>query len=187
MHRRLKLLVLVTLLAHLAIGNAFGAERSEPVNRLITQAITSEEKMDQASVRSTLVRNVAAYCSEVDRSFPRNSPADEAWLNSEMRGDSNRVIRALGSSQRGRQKARTFVTECQSFANMYLSGNLGDKRVSMIGLALAFSRFDDDAKIYGDQNGVDGKKLGFELLSPVTDSLIYAAFMEAMTSDQSRK
>ncbi len=184
MHRSLKLLVSAALLAHLAIGNAFGAEWSEPANRLITQAITSQDKMDEAGVRSTLVRNVAAYCSEVDRSFPRNSPADEAWLNSEMKGDSNRAIRALGSPQRGRQKARTFVTECQGFANTYLSGTYKDKRVSMIGLALTFSRFDDDAKLYGDQNGVDGKKLGFELLSPVTDSLIYAAFMEAMTSDQ---
>lgn len=148
------------------------------VSRELTKATLSGE-MSEIADRQNLVRVALAYCAEVEKAFPQNSPADDRWLDGEMAGEAERPLRALVSPELGRRRAQVFVRDCKSAGSGYLNDAPAFRVISIISLAHAFARFDTDTEQSAERNGVDAKKFAFLFMDTVADTLVLASLFEA--------
>lgn len=149
----------------------------EPVPGLFLLTLDREALRTDAG-RDALALAAASYCEEVDRRYPRNSPAEEEWLTTEIAAQGDRMLRAAQSAEFGRRATAAFTTTCNSFADAYQQGS---HQTGLIGMAYAFVRYDGDAEFYAKKNGVDARELGLAALGSAGEALIFAALMEAQT------
>ena len=61
----------------LSLPQAAFAEKISNVTSRLVMANVSTENLRQPNVRLKLVEDAKTYCDEVDRVFPRNSPAED--------------------------------------------------------------------------------------------------------------
>jgi hypothetical protein len=150
-------------------------QQSPIVSRLISASLPKSQ-FAKSQDRSALVQAVVDYCSEVGKVYPRNSPAEDEWLNAELLAGGSRTERALASAELGRRKAANFVTECHGFTSAYHSGR---RTFGMVGLAQAFNKFHIDAEFMAKKNRVNPDGVGLGLLTVALDGLLSAALYEA--------
>src|SRR4051812_28153679 len=56
------------------------AVQTSPSAKALFLAAIDQDKLATPAGRDALVQATQAYCDEVGRSYPRNSPAEEEWL-----------------------------------------------------------------------------------------------------------
>jgi hypothetical protein len=151
---------------------AFAAERSDTLRPFLL-AQTPSDQFESAETRASLIESALAYCRDVRSVFPRSSPAEKAWIDGEMNGSGDRMIRLLQTAEWGRLQAENFVDGCISFAELGKS-QPWDVR-AYIGLAFSFSKFRPYAEGAARQNGVDPDRFGFSYLGTKDLSFLRAA------------
>lgn len=173
MRRLIGFAAVAAIAAMSAPAKAQAADVSPVAKSLFVVAIHTE-KLSTPAARYELVQASQSYCEEVERVYPRNSPAEEEWINTEMKGEEARVSRVMRSAELGRRVASVFVTSCKASVAGYAS----HKQRALTALAYTFLRFSRDANYFAEKNGVDGKQLGFGGLSLVVEGLLVAALAE---------
>lgn len=143
-------------------------------------ASLSQDNMAEAAKRLELVDAIGAYCQSLERAFPKNSPAENAWLQGEMGGEPDRMMRAVESPEAARRQAEAFVISCTSNARAYSAG--GNRPKVLVALALTFNRFQYEAADAARKNNVDVDRYGFRSLRFVTTALLVAALLEPSPS-----
>jgi len=124
--------------------------------------------------RMALVTAVAAYCADVERIFPQNSPAEDQWLKAEVDAGGERLMRAVRSAEWGRRQAKNFTTACAAWVPVFKVP--GNSARALTGLAHAFVRFSEDSASYARANDLDPERLGLPyMLRMTTESLLTAA------------
>lgn len=160
---------------------AWGAESSLATQQLISASL-DEQKMAKSGERQNLVLAAKNFCDEVKQAFPANSPSEERWLSEEIVAGGPRTIRALGSAEFGRHKAKNFGNNCLSAAQGYLGGKPEHRTMAIISLAHAFAVFAADAEIHARNNGIDPGRFASAILDFPTRTIIYAALQEEVNS-----
>ena len=148
------------------------APTSPATQQLLRSALQLDAMSNDKDVAG-LIRAVAAYCAEVSDVYPRNTPAEDQWLASEIKGGGNRLPRVFQSAELGRRVAANFTGECKSYVSAYARPS--QRRVALVGLAYTFTRFERDAAFYAPKNGVDPKRFAFGSLSAAVEAILLAA------------
>jgi hypothetical protein len=105
------------------------------------------------------------YCQALGNAFPKNSPAEERWLDDELTGDNQRLMRALNSAEMGRRQTDAFIRDCKTATSTYLQSD-GNKAQSIFMLIFSISRFHaEERSRWAQQNGLDPQYWGFNILS----------------------
>ena len=123
--------------------------------------------------RAKLASDADVYCAFIEHDFPRNSPAEDQWLDGEIAGGSDRMLRAIGSTEFGRRRAAVFVSDCKLFGNLLRAKP--DSSKGFAGLAFAFVRFSGDAEDAARQNKLDAQFYGFPVMHDATEAFLRAA------------
>lgn len=135
--------------------------------------------IDTESKRDEMVTRVRKYCEFVDREFPRNSPAEEHWLDQETEAGTDRFFRAVASPEWGRRMTDYFVKECFAFSDAYkLSATSAQKEWALIMLAHTFVKRKDDLEDALKSNGIDDEKFGFFVLDSIAQKVLEMAALE---------
>jgi hypothetical protein len=113
----------------------------------------------------------------VKLAYPQNSPAEDQWLDAEIKGSNERVMRALASAEMGRRQARYFTTACSNWTAQL--AKVPDTWRSYVALAYAFLRFAGDAEFFAPKNNVDGGALAFGLAPRNAAEALLVAAMES--------
>ncbi len=130
--------------------------------------------LESLAGRTKLVSAVREYCSEIERVYPQNSPAEEQWLRNELRGGGDRFIRALASAEWGRSEAKLFTDQCGKWSAAFEGEP--DRPRYYVGLAYEFMRFDGDAENFARMNNIDPEEFNFGVtLSSTSEALVLAA------------
>lgn len=156
--------------------DAARANKSSLATQNIIQASLDSKKLATQEGRSALARSVNQYCNELQQAYPTNSPSEETWLNNEIAGESNRSLKAFGSAEFGRRKAKVFLDECLRSSQWALKAP--EKSIYFMVLTHAFIRFSGDAAYFAKLNGVDAEKSWLEgAPRAASEALAYAAVM----------
>ena len=146
-----------------------------PEAKAMVGATIVDDDFESVGSRRALVEATAAYCERFSASLPRNSPADAAWLEGELKGEGRRTVDALGSVQFARHLGSRFVRECLTFAAIAADNPSNAK--ALIGLAIAFERVDDNLMRLEGQNGITREGYAFDIgLGIVSSAFMRAAF-----------
>ena len=136
--------------------------------------VTKYEGWAAPAQRSALVAAVAAYCTDIERAFPQNSPAEDQWLTAEVDAGGERLMRAVRSAEWGRRQAKNFTTACATWTAVF--NTPGNSARGLTGLAHTFVRFSEDSAFYARANNLDPERLGLPcMLRMTTESLLVAA------------
>jgi len=166
--------VVLALIA--AIGQPAAASELSKGTRELGLATIDQNKLASAEGRLALVNAVKAYCSDVQATYPTNSPSEEQWISSEMSGDVNRMQNVMSSPEMGRRFAKVFTDQCVSASDWAIKQP--EKSVHLVILAHSFIRFASDAEYFGKKNGVDVERYSFKWLPrSAAEALAYAAIM----------
>ncbi|MCL4671685.1 MAG: hypothetical protein KJZ64_01840 [Sphingomonadaceae bacterium] len=182
MQRLLLTAMSLAMLCLAAPRQAVAAEWSNAADQLVSAAISGN--MREPADRRNLVQAALTYCDEVEIAFPRNSPADDRWLDGEIAAGGERAGRTLMSAEFGRRKAQAFVRDCKSSAIGYLNDGHEHRTIAIIALAKAFADFDTDTEYYATSNGVNADRFSFLFIDTIADSLINASLYEAAQSNR---
>lgn len=126
--------------------------------------------------RLTLIKSVNLYCSELQKTYPTNSPSEEQWLDREIAGGGNRAFNVVSTAEFGRRTAKIFLDECLRSSEWAIKAP--DKTIYYIVLAHSFIKYSGDAASYAKRNGVDADKFALEVAPrSATEALAYAAIM----------
>ena len=173
MHLRTLPKIMLALLAFIFSSAAFAQASDEVKNLLLASDKTGE--MENAEVRKDLLDSAEAYCVAIEHEFPKNSPTEDEWLNSELRGTGNRACNAIASVEMVRRMAANLTGECLFFVNMARLEPNSAK--GFIGLAIAFDKADGNLHQRAEEIGVDPEKFGFEfILGIATSGFLRAAY-----------
>lgn len=151
------------------------APDASPATLALMRAGLDQGALAKREGRLTLVETVRAYCQEIAGAYPRNSPTADAWLNGELESGGDRALRAMGTAEQGRRKAKVFTESCARWTEA--ASAVPDRPRYYVGLAYEFSRFSQDAEIFASRNGIDGQRYAFFLLDDTAQSLMLAALM----------
>lgn len=116
--------------------------------------------------RLQIVKAFATYCAALQNQFPTNSPAENAWLDTEINAGGERVMRVLRSSEFGRRSAANFTNQCLSATSVYLD-NEQVRPQSVFFLIGAIARFAPDLPQQAAANGLDPERWGFSIVQSV--------------------
>ncbi|RYG56297.1 MAG: hypothetical protein EON56_04375 [Alphaproteobacteria bacterium] len=131
--------------------------------------------MNTADGRVALASAVKSYCEEISRVYPQNSPAENAWLDKELRSGGERAMRAIDTSERGRQRAKVFTDGCRDWSAAL--SKEPDRPRYYVGLAYEFSRFAGDAAYFAKKDSIDADLYAFVILDDAAQALMLAALM----------
>ncbi len=146
---------------------------SSAAGALVTHAV-DEKALKTELARKMLTARVKAYCEEIRGVFPRNSPAEDAWLKGEIEAGGERVTRVLSSPEWGRRQVNSFTDGCLRQTSAL--ENLPENAKAYAGLGYIFARLGNDSGYYARRNNIDPEKFGFPLVvNLVTQSLLAAA------------
>lgn len=110
-----------------------------------------------------VVAVVGRYCAALQQRYPTNSPAEDQWLEREMGGGGERLIRALASAEFGRRDAAMFTANCISMTEAFEM--YPDARPNILfALIGSIARYSPDAEYHAESNGLDGDAWGFTFL-----------------------
>lgn len=163
-------LILAAFFATPATAQDANAATKELLTHTLVTGLTTEEG------RSDLVEGVKGYCAALDRAWPSNSPRENDWLDRELSGGGERILRTLESAEFARRSGRAFIERCNTWSSAL--ADLPSLR-NYAGLAYALVSFAGDAEYYGQRAGVD--VVGFSLdLAPrvAAEALLAASLME---------
>jgi hypothetical protein len=167
---------LAAALCAVSISKA-SAQSYDPAVKALAAAAIDEQQLSSAEARLALVKAAASYRYDLGRQYRRNSPAEEAWLKSEIAGGGDRPEQAIRSAEFGRLMAANFVDGCSEAAAAY--DDAKDKSKALVWLAYIFARFAPDAKYYADKNGVNAEAFGLDFLPhTAVKALLWAALQE---------
>jgi hypothetical protein len=172
-------------LCTIAVSFLIGGIGSQPAHsaelgkaaRELSNAMFVDNLATPAS-RAMLVNSVKNYCLEIERRYPRNSPNEDIWLDTEIDASGDRMIRVMNSPEFGRRMAANFIIDCKGYASEYSEN--GKKVYGLIGLARNFVKFYPDAELYAKKNNMNVEDLGFGGLRLVTQFILMAALNESM-------
>ena len=147
--------------------------------RDLVRAATRFDEMESQDARTGLIDSAEAYCTALEREFPKNSPAEDEWLDDELRGAGNRPRNALGSVEMVRRIASNFTGECLFFVSVARVDPNSPK--GFVGLAMAFDKADGNLHTRADDVGVNPETFGLEIVLRIARSgFLRAAYV---TSD----
>lgn len=136
--------------------------------------------------RDNMVMRVEAYCHEIKRVTPRNSPSEEVWLDGELKdgfklnSDNSRFIRATQSPESARRRFAVFSEGCLNAAGLYKSGK---ETIALAALTVEFSRF-EEPEVIGRRAGLDEDKFMMWMFRTFTEKLALATFHSAVDREQ---
>src|SRR5690606_20816969 len=88
-----------------------GAVETSPTARSLLRVTLDYDELATPAGRKSLAVAARDYCAEIERDYPKTSPAEEQWLMSEINGAGDRVMRALASAEMGRRMAARFTED----------------------------------------------------------------------------
>ena len=140
--------------------------------------VVNPNKLLTSQRRQNLVGAVKAYCSDIKRVYPRNSPKDSEWLLAELTsGGSNRVIAAVSSAEGGRRAAELFTEDCLNLSASFAKAP--DQPTAFTALGYTFFRFRKDSALLARKNGLNPDQMGFPTVLDMTiDALLFSALVE---------
>ncbi len=168
----MRLWVLATVLAVSFSQLVYAATRAASFDALVRTGYPSDNFKSQKS-RDELVEAAGNYCADIEKAMPRNSPAEERWLDAEIKGDWPRVERALISPEWRRRASATFVDDCKAFVSIYRMP--GQETRALVGLALTYSRFGQEAVEAFKVNKVNADSLLPAIIKWQVDRFLYAS------------
>lgn len=152
---------------------AYSADTSE-VSKLLLRATLDVDALKTSSGRSALASAAKAYCGELERDYPRNSPAEDQWLSAETRGSSERAMRAINSPEMGRRMAARFIEDCAALSQAVLAAP--DSARPSAALAYTFVRYMGDAEFFAAKNGIDTEQYAFgTALRSTVEALLFSS------------
>ena len=174
-----KVLQFLFALALLGAPSFAQAKETQPELRALSRFMFMRAEFEAPDTRVSFIKALQAYCLALDKAFPKNSPSEQAWLDNEIdSGDSNRMIRAYGTSEWSRAMVENYTSTCQAFTQSYLSEP--DKRiVALFALIEATSRISDSAALHARRNGLDADRWGFLVLDDSVTALSMAGIWES--------
>lgn len=152
--------------------------QASSATRDLLQVTLDNDALSSLPGRKRLIAAVGAYCAEVRALYPRNSPAEDQWLASEVTGGGDRPERAVASAEFGRRRTALFVDGCARWkAEFEIDPSHGR---AFIGLAYTFVRLIDDSTFYARKNNIDPDQLGFPFaLRSGAEALLLAALLSS--------
>ena len=167
--KKLSFLVALMMCAHQsAVANPSLATQN------LLQASLNQANLDTQEGRLSLVKSVNQYCSELQKAYPTNSPAEDQWLSREIAGGGDRPYKVISTAEFGRRTAKVFIDECLRSSEW--AEKAPDKTIYLIVLTHVFAKYSGDAALYAKRNGVDADKFALEFAPrSATEALAYAA------------
>lgn len=158
---------LAYLIAMVFAANAAHSSSPTEATRLLTRFnLDNGMPPGSAEGRKALTLAIKNYCNEIDRIYPRNTPQEDQWLDNEIAGEAERLMRAASSAEYGRRLARNFTAGC-----VKMTGNIErepNRPFNYIALAWEFSRFTSDAAFFARKNKIDPDMYGFGVTTSST-------------------
>jgi hypothetical protein len=130
-----------------------------------------------ATFRAKLIQTFVAYCQEVLKSLPTNTPTEDAWVASEQKtSDGAKIGRLLNSTEYSRYILKNTFSECKDITTTLVQiQNLPEKekgteisaRLEASYLVKLALNFNDDLKPYLSKIDLNhDRKIELELLLP---------------------
>lgn len=160
------------LISLFSVAPAHAMELAPSASSLF-EAASNRDALATEDGRSKLVTAVYNYCSDLDRAYPTNSPAEDQWLDGEVHGGGDRTTRALASAELGRRQANAFTKSCISISRL-------QKRPAsardFTALGFFFVQFMKDSAYYARKNNVNPEKYGFDIiLHSAVEALLWSS------------
>lgn len=173
------LLKFVVMFGFLASALQAQTRNMRPEVRVLAELSLFAKEYEKPEARDQLVRALNSYCIALDKAFPKNSPAEEAWISGEFASkDSTRILRVVDSPEWGRRMASEFTESCLSLTGNFFS-NPDQRIVSLFALIQAVARFHGDAATYARKNKLDPDNWGFIILGSSIEALGRAGVWES--------
>ncbi len=142
----------------------------------LLRATSNNEQLKSPERRQSLAAKVKAYCEEIEDVYPRNSPAEEQWLDNEIKSGGDRVSRVLSSPEFGRRQAKLFTDGCMQWS-LALEEH-SDRSRYYVGLAYVFLKFSTDAEFLAKKNALNPENFGLSYIPrSVAEALLLAALL----------
>jgi hypothetical protein len=107
-------IALLALAITIAMVSGSTAQKVSAMDEVITLAATSAADFT-ADLRAKFAQSLAKYCQEVLHALPTNTPAEDAWVTSEI-GNGAKIGRLLNSKEYGRSILKEHFSECKDTA-----------------------------------------------------------------------
>jgi hypothetical protein len=128
--------------------------------------------------RAKFVRLLSAYCREILRRLPTNTPSEDAWVASEGKTSDMAKVRRLTSSREfSRKELKDTFSACEQTTDKLIKPDglsVAYEAANLVSLSVTFNN-DGDIAIYAPKAEVNPKELGFDFLPSVRRSLLVAA------------
>jgi hypothetical protein len=174
--RRFRGLWLLSVLVWLP-SKAIAQDQIPAARELITVAVRSDTDYTKTG-RARFVRLLSAYCREVLKILPTNTPTEDAWVASEGHtNDTAKVHRLIASREYSRSQLKEVFVRCeQTTEKLIKPGTLTVEyeAANLVSLAINFNS-DVDIELYAKKLEIKSEELGFDFLHTVRWALLVAS------------
>jgi hypothetical protein len=176
----------------IATASATTAQNSKASSANELAALSGRPASDYtAAFRAKLTQTFAAYCQELLNALPTNTPAEDAWVESEQKTtDFTRISRVVSSKEYSRHILKETFSNCRDISSSLIQAqntSEQDKRtdtyarfeaINLVRLAL---NFNDDLKSYLSKIDLNrDRRVELEILLPIFRRELLTATTKAL-------
>ena len=152
----------LSLIAASAYSRPLPASELSAVFKSLVEASSLSSESPEARLK--LVRAVESYCREIQRAFPTNSPSEDAWIESERAGSTDRLARLIQSPEWARMRTSQFTSGCLHYSRIYIKGSKEERILGLAGISAEMIRWSPNAKYFAELNNIDAKMYGLDIV-----------------------